>query len=158
MSAEPGSTALGATPAGQAAERAQADAKATSNLGEAVQEITQRAQVLVRDEIELARVELTEKIGRLVRGAVVGAVAGVFALLGLIFLLHGLSWLAWDATGDNDNFWIGFGIIALLLFILGAIAGALAFRFVKAGTPPTPEMAIDEAQRIKQTVDEARSR
>jgi uncharacterized membrane protein YqjE len=158
LSAERGSTALGATTTGQAPDRAQGDGGATSNVGDAVQEITQRAQLLVREEIELARAELTEKVGRLVRGAVVGAVAGVFALLGLIFLLHGLSWLAWDATGTNDNFWIGFGIIALLLFLLGAVAGGLAARFVKAGTPPKPEMAIDEAQRIKQTVDQARSR
>ncbi len=130
----------------------------TPQVGAAVQDIAQRAQLLVREEIELARVELTQKVGRLARGAVVGIVAGVMALFGLVFLLHALSWLVWDATGPNDNYWLGFLIIAVVLFLLGAVAGALAARFVKAGTPPKPEMAIEEAQRIKATVDEARHR
>ncbi|MDP9401352.1 MAG: phage holin family protein [Actinomycetota bacterium] len=158
MSAEPGTSPRGAVAAG-ARDGEGANARPepyTPQVGAAVQDIAQRAQLLVREEIELARVELTEKVGRLVRGAVVGAVAGVLALLGLILLLHALSWLAWDATGPNDNYWLGFLIVAVLLFVLGAVAGLLAARFIKAGTPPKPEMAIDEAQRIKATVDEAR--
>ena len=37
----------------------------------------------------------------------------------------------------------------MLLFLLGGIAGFLASRFVKSGSPPTPQMAIEEAQLIK---------
>ena len=155
MSADPTTTATGAVAAGD--QERQGDGQGPQ-VGAAVQEITQRAQLLVREEIELARVELTQKVGRLLRGIAVGAVAGVFALLGLVFLLHGLSWLAWDGVDNADNFFWGFFIVAVVLFLLGAIAGALAARFVRAGTPPKPEMAIDEAQRIKATVDQARSR
>ena len=36
--------------------------------------------------------------------------------------------------------------------MLGALAALLAYRFVKAGTPPTPKMAIEEAKLIKDTV------
>ena len=156
MSAEPGTSPRGAVAAGAEEGGAGRPEPYTPQVGAAVQDIAQRAQLLVREEIELARVEITQKVSRLVRGAVVGAVAGVIALLGLILLLHALSWLAWDATGPNDNYWLGFLIIAVLLFVLGAIAGVLAMRFIRAGTPPKPEMAIDEAQRIKATVDEAR--
>jgi hypothetical protein len=35
--------------------------------------------------------------------------------------------------------------------VLGGMAGYLAARFLKAGRPPVPEMAIDEAQKIKRT-------
>ena len=40
--------------------------------------------------------------------------------------------------------------------MLGGLAGFLAARFMKGGTPPKPAMAIEEAQLIKQTVQSAR--
>ncbi len=125
-----------------------------SGIGPAVQEITQKAQLLVREEIELARVEVTQKVTSLAKGAAVGAAAGVFAAVGLLFLLHGLAWLIAEILGTDP--WVGFFIVAGLLFVLAAVAGLLAQRFVKRGTPPKPELAIDEAQRIRQTIDEAR--
>ena len=127
----------------------------TSDLGEAIQEVTERASLLVREEIELAKAEVTEKVTKLIKGAVVGIVAGIFAVAGLVYLLHSLSWLLWDLLNENDNFWIGFLIVAVALFILGAIAGFVAARLVKRGAPPTPAMAIEEAQLIKETVTNA---
>jgi len=119
----------------------------------AIQEVTERAQVIVREEIELAKTEITEKVTKLVKGAVVGGAAAVFAILGLILLLHGFSWLAWYAlpVGESAYFW-GFFLVALILFLLGGLAGFLAYRFVKSGSPPTPEKAIAEAQLIRETV------
>ena len=124
----------------------------TSDLGRAVQDVAEKAQLLVREEIELAKAEMTTKVNKLVRGAVAGAVAGVFALFGLIYLLHGLAWLIWNLIGGDDNFYLGFLIVAALLFILGALAGFLAARFMKRGLPPTPQRAIEEAQLIRQTI------
>jgi hypothetical protein len=43
-------------------------------------------------------------------------------------------------------------IVAVVLFILGGIAGFLASRFIKRGTPPKPAMAIEEAQLIRETL------
>ena len=40
----------------------------------------------------------------------------------------------------------------MLLFIVGAIAGLLAARLFKRGSPPTPQMAIEEGKLIKETV------
>jgi hypothetical protein len=39
-----------------------------------------------------------------------------------------------------------------VLFLLGAIVGFVASRLVKRGTPPTPQMAIEEGKLIKETV------
>ena len=126
---------------------------ATSNVAQAVQEVTEKAQLLVREEIALAKAELTEKVSKLVKGAVVGIVAGVFATLALIYLLHSLSWGIWAAFGgDNGTIWLGFLIVAVLLLVLGGIAGFLAAKFIKGGSPPTPKMAIEEAQLIRQTI------
>ena len=123
-----------------------------SDLGEAIQEVTEKVQLLVREEIALAKAELTEKITRLVRGLVAGAVAAVFALFGLIYLLHAASWGVWEILGTGNGPWLGFLIVTLVLFLLGAIGGLLAFRLIKKAMPPTPAMAIEEAQLIRETV------
>ena len=108
---------------------------------------------LVREEIELAKAEVGEKVTKLLKGIVVGVSAGIFVVVGLLFFLHGLAWLAWFAlpVGNQTFFW-GFFFVAGLLFVLGGVAGFLAARFLKASTPPVPEMAIDEAGKIKRTL------
>ena len=132
------------------------DRNQASELGKAIQDVSERASLLVREEIELAKVEMTEKVTRLVKGAVVGIVGGVFAVFALVYLLHSLSLGLFALFSDDINFvWIGYLIVGGILLLLGALAGFLAARFVKRGTPPTPAMAIEEAQLIKQTVADA---
>ena len=123
------------------------------SLGEIVADVTQKLQQLVREEIELAKADLTQKVTKLLRGIVIGIAAGIFAVIGLLFLLHGMAWLAWFAlpVGDSSVFW-GYFVVAGLLFLLGGVAGYLAARFFKESTPPVPEMAIDEAQKIRRTL------
>lgn len=130
------------------------DQPQTSELARAVQDVAERAQLLVREEIELAKAEVTTKVTKLAKGAAIGAAAGIFVLAGLIYFLHGASWFAWKLVrGDGtDNFYLGFLIVSGLIFLLGAIAGIIAARLLKKGAPPTPQMAIEEAHLIKQTV------
>ncbi len=123
-----------------------------SDLGEAIQEVTEKVQLLVREEVALAKAELTEKLSKLIRGIVAGAVAAIFALFGLIYLLHAMSWGIWEILGTGSGPWLGFLITTLILFLLGAIGGLLAFRAIKKAMPPTPVMAIEEAQLIRETV------
>jgi uncharacterized membrane protein YqjE len=122
------------------------------DLSQTVQDISERAAKLVREEIELAKAEVTEKITKLLKGIVVGIAAGIFVITGLLFFLHGLAWFAWFAlpVGASSVFW-GYFIVAGLLFVFGGVAGFLAARFLQAGQPPVPEMAIDEAHKIKRT-------
>jgi uncharacterized membrane protein YqjE len=124
----------------------------TQNIAQAIQEVSERVSVLVHEEIELAKVEVTEKVTKLIKGAVVGIAAGIFVVFGLIYLLHGFAWLAWyELFPDNQFFW-GFFVVAAVLFLVGALAGYIAARTVKSGSPPTPKLAIDEAKLIKETV------
>jgi uncharacterized membrane protein YqjE len=123
-----------------------------SELGHAIQEVTEKVQLLVREEIALAQAEMTQKLSRLVRGIVAGAVAGIFALFGLVYLLHAASWGVWELLGTGNGPWLGFLIVTLVLFLLGAIGGLIAFRLIKKATPPMPELAIEEAQLIRETV------
>jgi hypothetical protein len=128
-----------------------------TELARAIQEVTDRTSVLIREEIELAKAEVSAKASRLAKGAAIGAAAGVFLLAALIYFLHAASWFAWKLVrGDGtDNFYLGFLIVTILLVILAAIAGFIAYRLVKKSQPPLPQMAIEEAQLIRQTVTDA---
>jgi hypothetical protein len=133
--------------------RDQAAQGGDAKIGQAIQEVSDRAQILVREEIELAKAEVTAKISTLVRGAVIGIVGGIFAVVGVLFLLHGFAWLAYYLlpVPDQTVFW-GFFLVAGVLFIVGGLAGFLAAKAFKRGSPPTPDLAIAEAKRIQETV------
>ncbi|WP_050897122.1 phage holin family protein [Patulibacter medicamentivorans] len=120
--------------------------------------VTERTQHIVRDEIELAKAEVAEKVGSLGRGAAVGVAAGVFIALGGLFLLHGLAFFFWWLLDfpSNQIFW-GYFIVAALLFLLAAVGGLLAYKFVKKGAPPVPSQAIAEAKLIRESVSSTAS-
>ena len=129
------------------------DHSEAQKIGHTVTEISEKASLLVREEIELAKAEIGQKAKSLTKGIVVAIAAGIFAVLGLIFLLHSASWFFFWLIEDNASsvYW-GYLITTGILFLLSAIAGLLGVRWIKKGAPPTPDMAIDEAKRIKETV------
>lgn len=125
----------------------------TASIAQAIQEVSEHAQLLVREEIELAKAEMSAKARTLAKGAAVGAAAGVFAIAALVLILHGFAWLAyWAIPVPRGQIFWGFFIVAGVLLLLGALAGYLAAKAFKRGTPPKPQLAIDEAKRIKETV------
>ena len=126
-----------------------------TELARAIQDVTQRAELLVREEVALAKAEMTEKVTTLVKGAIFGIVAGIFAVFALIYLGEALSWGINDILDVETALWAGFLITGVLILLLGVIAGLIAMRFVKRGSPPTPQMAIEEAQLIKGTLTAA---
>jgi uncharacterized membrane protein YqjE len=127
-----------------------------SNIATAIAEVSEHASILVREEIELAKAEITEKGAKLARGAVVGVVAGVFFAMALVFVLVGFAWLLYYILPGNDftYFW-GFFAMALILVVLGVIAGLIAARVVKRSSPPVPDMAIDEARKIREDLTQS---
>ena len=85
-------------------------------------------------------------------GAAFGAVAGAFALFALIYLIEALAWAINDLLNVSTALWAGFLITGGLVLVLGLIAGLIAMRQIKKGSPPTPQMAIEEGKLIKETV------
>jgi uncharacterized membrane protein YqjE len=120
-------------------------------VGELVFEISDRATILVREEIELAKTEVTEKFNRLLQGSVTAIAAGVFVLLALAMIMHGVAWLLNDLF--FDNFWAGFLIEAGAFLLIAAGAGFYAYRSIKKGAPPTPDMAIEEAKKTREALE-----
>jgi len=124
---------------------------ADKSVGEMVTEVSQQVSTLVREEVELAKAEIREKVEQLIRGSVVGIVAGVFAFLALILIMEGVAWLLNDLV--FDNFWTGFFVEAALFLLLAALGGFIAYRAFQKGAPPTPDLAIEEAKLTRETLE-----
>ena len=125
---------------------------ADKSIGDVVGDVSQKASLLVREEIELAKAEVAEKAGKLAKGAGVAAAAGVFLVFMVVFLLHTIAWLLNDAF-NWDTIWPGFAVVTGALLLLAIIAGLLAFRWIKTGAPPTPDLAIEEAKRTREELE-----
>jgi uncharacterized membrane protein YqjE len=128
---------------------------ADKQLGQIVSEVTSKAQLLVQEEIALAKAEVSVKVSRLAKGAVSFALAGFFALMMLIFLLHMLSLGFADWFGLKT--WVGYAITTGLLLVVTGLSALIGLRMFKKGSPPVPAMAIEEAQKTKAVLREARS-
>jgi uncharacterized membrane protein YqjE len=122
------------------------------SVGELVLDVSERITILVREEVELAKTEISEKVSHLLRGSVVGIAAGIFVLMALAMLMHAVAWLINDLLGIDGAVWVGFAIEALLLLIVAAVAGLIARKAVQKGAPPSPDMAIEEAKLTKETL------
>lgn len=88
-----------------------------ASVGELLGEVAADLSTLVRQEIELAKAEVTQSAGRAGKGAGMLAGAGVAGLLALSFL----SVASWWALGNS----IGRGWSALVVMLIWAIAGAV---------------------------------
>jgi len=122
------------------------------SVAELVIDVAEQSSSLVREEIELAKTEVSEKVGKLLRGSVVGVAAGTFAFLALILVMQGVAWLLAEEVFDG-NAWPGFFVEAALFLLISALAGLVAYRAVQAGAPPVPKQAIEEAKLTKETLE-----
>jgi uncharacterized membrane protein len=118
------------------------------NLARAVTEVSERMAVLVREEIELAKVEMTAKVSSIARGAAAVAIGAVFGVFALVFVL---LTVAWGLNSALTSIWLGFLIVMALLVLLTVVAFLFAWRKLKVGAP-TPKLAIEEARKIRATV------
>jgi len=125
-------------------------------IGDLVKDLSEQTSALVRQEVELAKVELTEKGKRAGLGAGMFGGAGLLgfyafgAFTACLILAIATALPAWAAA-----------LIVTVLY--GAGAGLLALRGktkVQEATPPVPEQAVDSAKRdvryTKARVEEAR--
>ncbi len=120
----------------------------SENIATAVAEVSERVSVLVREEIELAKAEVTQKVSSIARGTAAVAAGSVFGVFALVFALLTIAWGINDAT---NSLWLGFLVVFAVLFALSLFTFLFAWRKLRVGAP-TPNMAIDEAKKIRETV------
>jgi predicted PurR-regulated permease PerM len=120
--------------------------RATSNghrgLGGAVKAVAERASALVRLELELAALEVKEKLAAIGFGIGLTLGAAVFAVFAFGFLFATIA----AALATFLATWLSLLIVTLFLFVLVAVLGLLGIRSIKKGTPPVPKQAIHEAK------------
>ena len=109
---------------------------------ELMRDLTEQTTALVRKEIALAKVELTEK------GKKAGVGAGMFGAAGL-FGAGAFAAITACAILALATFLEGWLAALIVAVVYVAIAGALAMRGktkVKQATPPVPERAVDSTK------------
>jgi uncharacterized membrane protein YqjE len=87
------------------------------SLGSLLTELTDDMGRLVRQEIELARVETTQKISRATRSIVLMVVGGLIAYAGFITLLI----TAAIALGALMPYWLSSLLVGVVVLLVGAI-------------------------------------
>src|SRR5262245_56491738 len=94
-------------------------------LGVLLRDLAEGSSSLIRQEIRLARLEITELLGALATGAALVVAGSVTALLGALALLTGLILLGAEQW-LRDRYWLA----ALIVF---TISSALALLFKSRG-------------------------
>ena len=121
------------------------------SVSELVKQLSTQTSALVRQELKLAQLEMTEKgkhagIGAgLFGGAGLVAAYGVGALIAAIILV--LATFLYD--------WVAALIVAVVLFAVAGVLGLTGKKQVEQATPPAPEEAIESTKR---DVDEVKGR
>jgi uncharacterized membrane protein YqjE len=128
-------------------EAAMAQDNATDQLrdrstGELLKQLSDQTTNLVRQEIELAKLEFREK------GKKAGLGAGMFGGAGL-FGVFALGTLTACIVLALDTFLPAWLAALIVTAVYGAVAGVLALRGraeVQQATPPLPEQAVDSTK------------
>ena len=120
-------------------------------VGELLKELSEQTTMLVRQELELAKLELTEK------GKKAGIGAGMFGGAGILglYAVGALTACLILALATAVDGWLAALIVAA---VYGAVAGVLALSGkskVQQAVPPVPEQAVDS---VKEDVQWTKSR
>jgi hypothetical protein len=108
----------------------------------AVHEVVEHARTVVRLEAELASLEVRQKIGALLAGAMLLAAGGLLAIFAVGFLLATVA----AALATFLSIWLALLLVGGgLLIVAGVLLGVGASR-LRSGVPPVPEKAIMEAK------------
>ena len=78
----------------------------------------------------------------------------MLAVFALIFFFHALAWFFNDAFDWGGTLWPGYFATFFLIILVGVVAGALGYRWLQGGSPPTPDLAIEEAKRTREMLEE----
>lgn len=120
------------------------------SIGELFSTLSDKLTRLVRNEIQLAKLELSAKAKELGKGAgMLGAAAffGFFAFATLV---------ATAVLGLSEVLapWLAALIVAVVLLLIAAVLGLVGKKTLEKGVPPTPERTQESVKRDVQAVKE----
>jgi uncharacterized membrane protein YqjE len=112
------------------------------SVSDLTKELLRDVSELVRREVDLAKVELAEKVKKLGTGiglAVVGAVL-------LLVALGALTATAIVALATTLATWLAALIVTIVVGVIGAIVLMMGMRVLRRGTPPVPEQTVESVK------------
>ena len=116
--------------------------QASNGVAGAARRVAEHASAIAKLEVELARLELKQKVTAFSFGLGLAVGAAVFGLLALGFVFATIT----AVFATFLSLWLALLVITLLLLGLAGTLAALALRLFKKSTPPIPEQAIREAK------------
>jgi hypothetical protein len=122
-----------------------------NSTGELVKQLSEQVSLLVRDELKMARLELSRKGKQAGLGMGMFGVSGLGALYGVACLLAA----AIIAISGEVRPWLAALIIGLALLAASGVAALAGRGRMRRATPPVPEQAVESA---KADVGEVRER
>jgi len=121
------------------------------SLGELFGKLSNETSTLIRQEMALARAELTEKGKEAGKGAGLFGGAGAVGLLGAGAITAGIILLLDLAIAA----WLAAIIVGLIYVAVAAVLGLKGRDRIQAATPPVPEQTVDT---VKEDVEWAKTR
>jgi uncharacterized membrane protein YqjE len=122
-----------------------------ASVSELVQQLSEQTSRLARQEVELAKTEMTIKGKRLGIGAGTFGGAGLVALFGLGALTAAVILVLATAI----DAWLAALIVAAVYLALAGILALVGKAKVQSATPPVPERAVAS---VKQDVEQTKLR
>lgn len=100
-----------------------------------LKDIRDQTTLLLRQEVALARTEVSEKVSRIARNSVYLVIGAVVALASLVILLHSLSalvdlWLE-SAGMEEHSTWVALLIVGLVAATIGALTARKGAKTIK---------------------------
>jgi hypothetical protein len=126
-----------------------------SSIFDLFKNLKEEVKTFLREEVHLAKAELSEKISRMGKDSVNIAIGGFVAYAGLIVFLGALGMLiafAFQQMGIDPflSSFIGLGAIGFTVIAVGAIMLLAGLKALKKESL-TPERTIERLQRVKGT-------
>lgn len=119
--------------------------------GDLVKMMSEQVSVLIRDEMELARLEMTSKGKQAALGAGMFGASGVVAVYGVGCLLA----CAIIAISGVVAAWLAALIVGAALLAAAGCAALLGRRRLQKAAPPVPEQAVAD---VKADIEEIKER
>ena len=123
------------------------------SVGELFGQLSQDLSLLLRQEAQLAKTEIQEKISRASRDLVSLATGGVVALVGALALLTAVILLLVDPIGLEP--WLAALLVGVLLAVAGYVMLRSGLRDLK-GLDPAPRRTVESIKEDIQIVKERR--
>ncbi|HEY7266035.1 MAG TPA: phage holin family protein [Trebonia sp.] len=129
----------------------QIPAQREQSTGDLVKQLSEQVSLLVRDELKMARLEMTSK------GKQAGVGVGMFGAsgLGALYAIACLLAAAIIAISGVVQPWLAALIVGLALLAASAVAALVGRGRMRRAAPPVPKQAVDSA---KADVEEIRER